>query len=161
MSEPRPGGPAGPPCPTCARTTRGVRATPVELTDPSGTVTARLDGAVAWRCDDGHVALVDHDLAARLGRATDAQLVTARRRRLRRDDACGACGEPLTLLGRRSETPVVDDTGPSVVTLSPTMPMVRCPACSTEQVPVEPAAALRALLGPLAAATSTPVAPDA
>lgn len=122
----------------------------------TGLVTARLAGVAVRVCDDDHVTVVDDDLAARLVAAMDTQLVGATRRRLRRDDVCGVCRAPLTLPGRTTETPVVDDTGPSVVTLSPTMEMVRCPSCGAEQLPTEVAGALRDLLPTLVATIEAP-----
>jgi len=105
-------------------------------------VAVRLEGVGVLVCDDGHAEVVDVDLAERLSAAIDGQLLTARNRPLRRDGACGDCGGILALPGRTTETPVVDDTGPTVVTLVPTMPMVRCPDCGREQVPAAVAGTL-------------------
>lgn len=106
----------------------------------------RLEGVGAWVCDDGHAEVADGRLAARLLDAVDAQLLSARNRPLRHDDACGQCGAVLTLPGRTTETPVIDDTGPTVVTLTPTLPMVRCPSCGREQVPATTSQALTDLV---------------
>lgn len=143
-------------CRTCGAPRRRGRGTAVEVASPTGEVTARLEGVAAWVCESRHVEAIDPTLVPRLRGAVSTQLVTAQRRRLRRDDACGRCGQALTMPGRRTETPVVDDSGPDVVTLSPTMVMVRCPACGTEQVPHGVAMALDALLPVLVRAATEP-----
>ncbi len=95
----------------------------------------RIEGVGVLVCDDGHAEVADDDLAGHLLTAMDGQLLTARSRPLRHDDACGDCGGLLTMPGRSTQTPVVDAAGPTVVTMTPSLPMVRCPDCGREQVP--------------------------
>ncbi len=134
----------------CGQPRRAGLAPPVQLA--SDGVTARLEGVAVLVCDRGHREVVDRDLARRLLAAVDAQLLVARPRRLRRDDACGDCGAVLTMPGRTTETPVVADGGPTVVTLVPTMEMVRCPDCGREQLPTATGSTLHALVEALVAA---------
>lgn len=138
-----------PPCP-CGRPRTATLAAPLAL-EVDG-VTARLEGVVVLACDDGHHEVADRDLAAHLHAGLADQLLVARPRRLRRDDACGGCGAVLTLPARRTETPVVVDDGPSVVTLVPDLPMPRCPDCGREQVAPTTSRTLHALVEALAAA---------
>lgn len=128
----------------CGRPRRPVIAPANERT--AGPVTLRLEGVGAWRCDAGHVEAADRTLATRLRAALATQVVQARRRRFRGVDRCGLCAADLTMPARSTETPVVDDTGPTVVTLTPTMPLVRCPQCGREQVPSEVGGVLQDLL---------------
>lgn len=145
---------AAPPCP-CGRPRTATLATPVEL--EADDVTARLEGVVVLVCDDRHREVADRDLAAHLHAGLADQLLVARPRRLRREDACGACGAVLTLPARRTQTPVVVDDGPSVVTLVPDLPMPRCPDCGREQVAPSTDRTLHALVEALAAATGAGV----
>ncbi|MBY5163181.1 hypothetical protein [Salsipaludibacter albus] len=111
-----------------------------------GIVVLRLEGVGVEVCDDGHVTVVDDGLADHLVASLRGQLLVAGRRRLLRRDTCGNCGEDLALPPRTTETPVVDDDGPTVVTLVPVAPMVRCSACGREQYVAAVADRLEALV---------------
>lgn len=131
------------PCP-CGRPRRRAIAPPAEVDD--GIVALRLEGVGVEVCDDGHVAVVDRDLATHLRTSLHGQVLVSGRRRLARRDTCGHCGEDLGLPPRTTETPVVDDDGPTVVTLVPVAPMVRCAACGREQFLASVASRLEALV---------------
>lgn len=140
----------------CGRPVRHGVAPPVELAlDVAGGVTARLEGVGVEVCPDGHARAVDDRLAERVHRALAGQVLLAQSRLLRREDACGDCGAALTMPGRRTQTPVVDDGGPTVVTLVPDATMVRCPDCGREQFSPAVAAALDDLVDALVAAVTT------
>lgn len=136
-------------CP-CGRPRRAALASPVEL--QADDVATRLEGVATWTCEAGHHEVADPDLATRLHAAVADQLLVARPRRLRHDDACGDCGAVLALPPRRTETPVIVDGGPSVVALVPNLAMLRCPDCGREQVAASTDQTLHALVEALAAA---------
>lgn len=118
------------PCP-CGRPRRRALAPAVEHGDER--VLVRVEGIGVLVCAAGHAEVVDETLADHLVDRLAEQVLVAEHQRLRRRDVCGHCGAVLTMPPRITETPVVDDAGPTVVTLTPVAPMVRCPDCGREQ----------------------------
>lgn len=128
----------------CGRPTRRAIAPTAEVTDADSTL--RLDGVGVYVCDRGHATVADDEVAARVVAAIRDGLLQARRRRLRRHDACGDCGADLVLLGRRTDTPVPTTTPFGVVTPTLDATMLRCPDCGREQLPPDVVARLPALV---------------
>lgn len=133
-------------CPTCLQPARRL---PVVEASAAGTA-ARIrvvDLRVVYCPDNGHLGLAPPDIADRAAVVVGESLVHASRRRLRRTDHCGDCGEELTLAGRRTEVPVPVTVADGTVLVLVDTDMVRCPACGREQVPVDAGRELAALIG--------------
>ncbi len=123
-------------CPTCLQPAQRL---PVVEGRAAGTA-ARVrvaDLRVVHCRDNGHLGLAPRDIADRAAVVVAETLVHASRRRLRRTDHCGDCGEELTLAGRRTEVPVPVTVADGTVLVLVDTDMVRCPACGREQVPVD------------------------
>jgi hypothetical protein len=142
-----------PSCPVCDA------AGALELTDGReatvGSAAGVIDRLPVVRCDAGHrsfataVPTVTDDAL----RQVRAAVPYARARRLRRDEVCCGCAQPLTMPVRRTDWPVTLE-GPGgldvVLTLRLDLPATRCPGCGTDHVPTRSQADLedtvRALL---------------
>lgn len=124
------------PCPTCLQD--GVRLPVVEGSAAGTAARIRVVDLRIVHCpDNGHLGVAPRDIADRAGVVVGETLVHATRRRLRRTDHCGDCGEELTLSGRRTEVPVPVTVADGTVLVLVDTDMVRCPACGREQVPVD------------------------
>jgi hypothetical protein len=105
-----------------------------------GSVAGVIDRLPVVRCDAGHRTLATAT-AAVTGAAlaqVRAAVPYARARRLRREEACSSCGQPLTMPVRRTDWPVtLERPGglDAVLTLRLDLPATRCPGCGTDHVP--------------------------
>ena len=125
------------------------------------TVRVLAAGVPVARCEAGHVVVPD-DAVDATERAVDRRLTTARRPRLLgRHQRCGSCGAELVLPGFRSERVVtVEQPGAPAWTLAFDVPLLRCPDCAVENLPVEVRADVTdAVLAAMGAAAGMP--PDA
>lgn len=111
---------------------------PIELTTPReatvGTVGALLERLPVVRCRAGHGAPAPiGDVVA----TVCLEVLPAARRRRLRGLACGSCKAPLTMPVRRTRRPVTvaDLVEVPVLTVHLDLPVTRCPACATDQVP--------------------------
>jgi hypothetical protein len=139
-------------CPVCDAAGDVRAAGAAEATHDTFRVLAT--GIPMLRCPDGHEAIPDVVVDA-VERACDERFTTARRPRLLgRHQRCGACGADLVLPGFRTERVVtVQPPGLPSATLVCDVPLLRCPDCAVENLPVEVRADLTdASLAALAAA---------
>ena len=125
-------------CPRC-------RSTLSEVTSPGATATvgqvmATLPPRVLLRCPRGH-RTEPREVRRSLDRLPSAGWRAFARPR------CGACGTQLDLPSRRTTRSVtVEPAGGAPYTLELTLPLVRCPDCAVENVPVEVRASLLAAI---------------
>lgn len=114
-----------------------------------GTVAGRGERIPVVVCPAGHRLPVA--LAVRAAEVTREALPHGQRRRLRRHDGCGRCGEALTMPVRRTEraVTVTDGDDVPVTTLRFDVPTTRCPDCGADQVPVRSQADLAAVIDAL------------
>jgi hypothetical protein len=125
-------------CPVCEAAVRLELTSGREAT--VGSVAGVIDRLPIVRCDAGHRSLataaptvIDDAL-----RQVRAAVPYARARRLRRDEGCTSCGQPLTMPVRRTDWPVtLERPGglDAVLTLRLDLPATRCPGCGTDHVP--------------------------
>ncbi|MBW3657990.1 MAG: hypothetical protein KY457_05085 [Actinobacteria bacterium] len=141
-------------CPVCGgELERRVRGVGEVVT---GAVSAVVEGAPVLACpQEHHVEELRPDLASVLATQVREDLLVSRRTRLRRQHRCGACDAELTIPGRRTVRSVSRRVeGVGVVRVTFDLPVLRCPACGSEQLPAEVAErdlgpAVRAALGPV------------
>jgi hypothetical protein len=125
-------------CPVCEAAVRLELTAGREAT--VGSVSGVIDQLPFARCEAGHRTLatasptVTEDALLQVRRAVPH----ARARRLRRDEVCTSCGQPLTMPVRRTDWPVtLERPGglEAVLTLRLDLPATRCPGCSTDHLP--------------------------
>lgn len=143
------------PCPRCGE--------PAEVTNcpeaavQAGDATVRIQGLARATCPAGHATTLPPDAAAHAGAKVDEMLLVSTTRGLvRRREVCGACEGALDLPPRNSYRPVSLDVDGRVLTVIVESPMVRCPDCGREQLPVHVGAALAELLTAAVAQAGTP-----
>jgi hypothetical protein len=125
-------------CPVCDAAVR------IELTAGReatfGSVAGVIDHLPFLRCDADHRTLPTATSAvidAALQQVRGA-VPHARARRVRRDEVCASCGEPLTMPVRRTDWPVTLERPGGldvVLTLRLDLPATRCPGCGTDHLP--------------------------
>ncbi|MBW3620199.1 MAG: hypothetical protein KY461_08140 [Actinobacteria bacterium] len=140
-------------CPTCGRDLERRPAGVGEVV--VGSLRAVVDGPVVAACPEGHVTgPVRPELGDLLLERVREELLVSRRTALRRRLRCGACGDELTIPGRRTVRSVsLHVPAVGVVRVTFDLPMLRCPGCGQQQVPQEVAErdlapAVSAALGP-------------
>lgn len=110
-----------------------------------GTVAGILERRPVLVCPAGHVHPVA--AAAAAGEAAVEEQLLKARRRWRRPDACAHCHEALTLPVRRTGRSItVADPELGVHTLHLDVPMTRCGACASAQLPTRSHRDLTAVL---------------
>lgn len=113
----------------------------------AGDTTVRVQGLAAARCRAGHATTLPVDAAAHaIAKVDEMLLVSLTRGLVRRREVCGACEGDLVLPPRNSYRPVSVDVDGRVLTIIVESPMVRCPDCGREQLPVHVGEALPGLL---------------
>ena len=132
-------------CPRCDEA-----ATITELGEAAmqaGDVVLRIAGLADATCPTGHLTRLPRDAGAVVRGAVDEQLLHAERRGVvRRREVCGDCGADLVLPPTRTERAVPVDVAGRVLTIVVGGPMVRCPDCAREQLPIAVAEALPGLV---------------
>jgi hypothetical protein len=132
-------------CPTCSADVR-VTETP-EVAMGAGDVVVRVQGLGRATCPAGHSHVLPVDAADRAADEVAERLVGARTRGvLRRREVCGFCDADLDLPPRPSHRPVPVPVDDRVLTVVVEAPMVRCPACSHDQLTAAAGAAVAGLL---------------
>lgn len=133
------------PCPRCGEPADVVERP--EAAMQAGDTTVRVQGLAAAHCPAGHASALPVDATPlAVARVAEMLLVSGTRGVVRRREVCGACDADLTLPGRRSDRPVSLDVDGRVLTLVVECPMVRCPDCGREQLPVHVGEALPDLI---------------
>lgn len=133
------------PCPRCDEP--ATVADCAEAAVQSGDATVRVQGLARATCPAGHVTMLPPDAAAHANAKVDEMLLVSTTRGLvRRREVCGACEGTLALPPRNSDRPVSLDVDGRVLTVIVESPMVRCPDCGREQLPLHVGAALPDLL---------------
>lgn len=132
-------------CPRC-----GERAEVVDCPEAAvqaGDTTVRVHGLALAHCPAGHTTTLPVDAAAHaVAKVDEMLLVSATRGLVRRREVCGACQGELVLPPRTSHRPVSLDVDGRVLTVIVESPMVRCPDCGREQLPVHVGTAIPDLL---------------
>lgn len=145
------------PCPRCGE--------PAEIADcpeaavGAGDTTVRILGLARATCPAGHTTTLPAEAAAHASAEVDEMLlVSVTRGLVRRREVCGVCEGELALPPRNSHRPVPLDVDGRVLTVIVESPMVRCPDCGREQLPVHVGAALPDLLTAAVAQAGAPPA---
>lgn len=143
------------PCPRCGE--------PAEVTDRpeaavgAGDTTVRIQGLARATCPAGHATTLPAEAATHASAKVDEMLLVSHVRGLvRRREVCGDCEADLGLPPRNSHRPVSLDVDGRVLTVIVESPMVRCPDCGREQLPVHVGAALPDLVTAAVAQASAP-----
>lgn len=124
-------------CPECGAPLESRR---VAVEAERGVARGLAEGAPVLACPAGHdhrepLPGVPEAVAAELERGV---LLASRSRLPWRPERCGACGEPLTMPGRRTARSVTvspPDGPPFTVTLD--LPARRCTECAADNLPAE------------------------
>ena len=124
---------------SCAACGRALEPRPSVVEAEHGSVRSQVEGIELLVCPEGHEERPadPEQTAAVVARMRDGLLLSARSRLPWRPERCGACGEPLTMPGRRttrSVTITVPGGGPFTVTLD--LPMRRCTECAGDNLPI-------------------------
>lgn len=121
-------------CPDCGESGEVVLAASTEAS--IGTVGVLLERRPTVACPSQHGLSPPESVRSAMA-ATEAALVRAKARLLRRGDRCASCGAPLTMPVRRTKrTVTVEASGEvPVLTLHFDLPATRCPSCGVDQLP--------------------------
>lgn len=126
--------------PTCGGCGATLEPRRLMLEGERGAVRSLLEEAPTRACPAGHDGpQTDPSLADHVVGDVREGLLVARRSRLPwRPQRCGACGEPLTMPGRRTTRSVTVTSAPGPpFTATLDVPMLRCTECVAENLPRE------------------------